>query len=176
MITYSQTRGREQRQAMLGLDQGCDSFLIQHCDFQTRLNRNEILFSSLRSTEIRTLKCNSNWRFSSNSSDFYRFSQRISDNNCSTSSVERFLFVCRHGRFGLIPSDELGSFLLRKNSIRSYLPESKRDACWHPLFNAPTGIRTPVLGLKGPRPSPLDDGGAGRILPCHLNEGQRFGR
>ena len=32
---------------------------------------------------------------------------------------------------------------------------------------APTEIRTPVLGLKGLRPSPLDDGGmqAGRILP-----------
>jgi hypothetical protein len=25
---------------------------------------------------------------------------------------------------------------------------------------APTGIRTPVVALKGPRPSPLDDGGA----------------
>ena len=25
---------------------------------------------------------------------------------------------------------------------------------------APTGIRTPVLALKGPRPGPLDDGGA----------------
>lgn len=25
--------------------------------------------------------------------------------------------------------------------------------------DAPTGIRTPVLALKGPRPSPLDDGG-----------------
>ena len=24
---------------------------------------------------------------------------------------------------------------------------------------APTEIRTPVLGLKGPRPGPLDDGG-----------------
>ena len=31
---------------------------------------------------------------------------------------------------------------------------------------APTGIRTPVLALKGPRPGPLDDGGAsGRIVP-----------
>ena len=27
------------------------------------------------------------------------------------------------------------------------------------LRNAPREIRTPVLGLKGPRPSPLDDGG-----------------
>ncbi len=42
------------------------------------------------------------------------------------------------------------------------------------LFGAPRGIRTPVLGLKGPRPSPLDDGGAGRILPCGYFKGQRF--
>ena len=28
-----------------------------------------------------------------------------------------------------------------------------------PRASAPTGIRTPVLALKGPRPSPLDDGG-----------------
>ena len=28
------------------------------------------------------------------------------------------------------------------------------------FFGAPTGIRTPVLALKGPRPGPLDDGGA----------------
>ena len=27
------------------------------------------------------------------------------------------------------------------------------------LICAPTEIRTPVLGLKGPRPGPLDDGG-----------------
>jgi hypothetical protein len=27
------------------------------------------------------------------------------------------------------------------------------------LQSAPREIRTPVLGLKGPRPSPLDDGG-----------------
>ena len=26
-------------------------------------------------------------------------------------------------------------------------------------LNAPREIRTPVLGLKGPRPGPLDDGG-----------------
>jgi hypothetical protein len=62
-----------------------------------------------------------------------------------------------------------------RSPFRSSLPESKRDAYWHPLFDAPTGIRTPVLGLKGPRPSPLDDGGAGRILPCALKGGQRFG-
>src|SRR5882672_1324460 len=37
---------------------------------------------------------------------------------------------------------------------------------------APTGIRTPVLTLKGSRPGPLDDGGgiikAGEILSSHL--------
>ena len=37
---------------------------------------------------------------------------------------------------------------------------------------APTGIRTPVLTLKGSRPGPLDDGGgtfgAGGILSSHL--------
>jgi hypothetical protein len=36
---------------------------------------------------------------------------------------------------------------------------------------APTGIRTPVLALKGLRPSPLDDGGvvsnlAALLAPC----------
>ena len=38
-----------------------------------------------------------------------------------------------------------------------------------PGICAPTEIRTPVLGLKGLRPSPLDDGGirAGWILPSH---------
>ena len=41
---------------------------------------------------------------------------------------------------------------------------------------APTGIRTPVLGLKGLRPSPLDDGGAARILPYANFKGQRFDR
>ncbi len=30
---------------------------------------------------------------------------------------------------------------------------------------ASTEIRTPVLALKGLRPGPLDDGGAGNILP-----------
>ena len=38
--------------------------------------------------------------------------------------------------------------------------------------SAPTGIRTPVLTLKGSRPGPLDDGGgmleAGGILSSHL--------
>jgi hypothetical protein len=42
------------------------------------------------------------------------------------------------------------------------------------LFGAPTGIRTPVVALKGPRPSPLDDGGrlpyflSGRIVSSCL--------
>ena len=31
------------------------------------------------------------------------------------------------------------------------------------IIGAPTGIRTPVVALKGPRPSPLDDGGASRV-------------
>ena len=39
---------------------------------------------------------------------------------------------------------------------------------------APTGIRTPVLALKGPRPSPLDDGGAGVIVSRSAGQGQRF--
>ena len=42
------------------------------------------------------------------------------------------------------------------------------------MASAPTEIRTPVLGLKGLRPSPLDDGGkqAGWIVPfpgIHVN-------
>jgi hypothetical protein len=40
--------------------------------------------------------------------------------------------------------------------------------------SAPRGIRTPVLGLKGPRPGPLDDGGNGRIVPRCVEQGQRF--
>ena len=32
------------------------------------------------------------------------------------------------------------------------------------IENAPTGIRIPVLALRGPRPRPLDDGGVKRIL------------
>ena len=57
------------------------------------------------------------------------------------------------------------------------------------MASAPTEIRTPVLGLKGLRPSPLDDGGmqAGWILPsprlgvkalpmgCYGWAGGRFG-
>jgi hypothetical protein len=46
--------GPEQRQAILDLDQGGDSFLLLHCNLQGRLYSNEILFSSLRHTEIRT--------------------------------------------------------------------------------------------------------------------------
>ena len=30
--------------------------------------------------------------------------------------------------------------------------------------NAPTGIRIPVLALRGPRPGPLDDGGLAREI------------
>ena len=37
---------------------------------------------------------------------------------------------------------------------------------------APKGIRTPVLGLKGLRPSPLDDGGGGRDSIIAAGEGQ----
>ena len=40
--------------------------------------------------------------------------------------------------------------------------------------SAPTGIRTPVLALKGPRPSPLDDGGAGKIVSRAAGQGQRY--
>jgi hypothetical protein len=44
------------------------------------------------------------------------------------------------------------------------------------LVSAPTGIRTPVVALKGLRPSPLDDGGilkrADFIIP--LCNGQAF--
>ncbi len=36
---------------------------------------------------------------------------------------------------------------------------------------APTGIRTPVLGLKGLRPGPLDDGGSGRDSTMPLPDG-----
>ena len=38
------------------------------------------------------------------------------------------------------------------------------------LPGAPRGIRTPVLGLKGLRPSPLDDGGSDGILPLPQNQ------
>ena len=41
---------------------------------------------------------------------------------------------------------------------------------------APTGIRTPVLALKGLRPGPLDDGGIGAILTRAVLRGQRFDR
>jgi hypothetical protein len=46
-------------------------------------------------------------------------------------------------------------------------------------LNAPKGIRTPVLGLKGLRPSPLDDGGiySGGILsscPYGVKRGKRL--
>ena len=38
--------------------------------------------------------------------------------------------------------------------------KNKKHARKHVFFySAPTGIRTPVVALKGPRPSPLDDGG-----------------
>ena len=37
--------------------------------------------------------------------------------------------------------------------------ESKNTLSECFLNSAPTGIRTPVLALKGLRPSPLDDGG-----------------
>lgn len=49
-----------------------------------------------------------------------------------------------------------------------------------PLWkSAPVGIRTPVLALKGPRPSPLDDGGgkaAGfyHSLPCRSSKSLTF--
>ncbi len=49
---------------------------------------------------------------------------------------------------------------------------SRRDFKRKKLLNyqelprgAPTEIRTPVLALKGLRPSPLDDGGSSGILP-----------
>jgi hypothetical protein len=29
------------------------------------------------------------------------------------------------------------------------------------MTGAPTGVRTPVSALRGPRPGPLDDGGGG---------------
>jgi hypothetical protein len=37
--------------------------------------------------------------------------------------------------------------------------ESKKSNLLLMNFCAPTGIRTPVVALKGLRPSPLDDGG-----------------
>jgi hypothetical protein len=51
----------------------------------------------------------------------------------------------------------------------SYLNKNMPDGMF--LLCAPTGIRTPVVALKGLRPSPLDDGGkhslSGRILSSH---------
>ena len=35
---------------------------------------------------------------------------------------------------------------------------------WFKQKHAPTGIRIPVLALRGPRPRPLDDGGVHDIL------------
>ena len=50
------------------------------------------------------------------------------------------------------------------------------QACLFFAACAPTGIRTPVVALKGLRPSPLDDGGflkrADFII--HLYNGQAF--
>ena len=39
-------------------------------------------------------------------------------------------------------------------------------------FCAPTEIRTPVLALKGLRPSPLDDGGKLRDFTIAITKGQ----
>ena len=44
------------------------------------------------------------------------------------------------------------------------------------MLGAPTGIRTPVLALKGLRPGPLDDGGIGAILTRAVLRGQRLDR
>src|SRR5689334_10088900 len=41
-------------------------------------------------------------------------------------------------------------------------------------IGAPTGIRTPVVALKGPRPSPLDDRGSGTLF-CTADQCQPYG-
>ena len=40
----------------------------------------------------------------------------------------------------------------------------KKAMLSHDLCSAPTGIRTPVLALKGLRPSPLDDEGKAKEI------------
>jgi hypothetical protein len=59
-----------------------------------------------------------------------------------------FFSVCPHGDSNTIPSMGTPVANKTKNTPRSVS-----------LVCAPTGIRTPVVALKGLRPSPLDDGG-----------------
>ena len=63
--------------------------------------------------------------------------------------------MINHNWIGTISSFPLCS--KRKPARNSY----KFSEFWLALFDfcAPTGIRTPVVALKGLRPSPLDDGG-----------------
>ena len=53
-----------------------------------------------------------------------------------------------HGDSNTVPSMETLVVLKQKHASRHVF-----------LVCAPTGIRTPVVALKGLRPSPLDDGG-----------------
>ncbi len=41
------------------------------------------------------------------------------------------------------------------------------------FVGAPTGVRTPVSALRGPRPGPLDDGGSGEHSTIHEVHRQR---
>ena len=62
--------------------------------------------------------------------------------------------------------DETVKEMLESN--REYFEVTVCQKAWFVELSkksAPRGIRTPVLGLKGPRPGPLDDGGNGRIVP-----------
>ena len=74
------------------------------------------------------------------SSSRLRFSNRKLDRNVSTSEIE----VRAQGDSN-------------SSEGESEVKERRLDSA--PRGDAPKGIRTPVLGLKGLRPSPLDDGG-----------------
>jgi hypothetical protein len=74
------------------------------------------------------------------SSSRLRFSKRSPARNVSTSEIE----VWTQGD---------------SNSFEGGFEAEERHSFGAPRDDAPTEIRTPVLGLKGLRPSPLDDGG-----------------
>jgi hypothetical protein len=62
-----------------------------------------------------------------------------------------------------ILSDKLEKLESRESTINRRGYPAVLFAC------APTGIRTPVLALKGLRPSPLDDGGSDQLSLGILN-------
>ena len=87
------------------------------------------------------------------SSSRLRFSNRKLDRNVSTSEIE----VGAQGD---------------SNSPEGDFEAKERRPDGAPRGDAPTEIRTPVLALKGLRPSPLDDGGELRDFTIAITVGQ----